>query len=175
MSINVFVLCLVRFPGGPRRQTEALQTLHCGLLRQLRCFQVRLHTSALFPPSGPVQFTLFVTRLSKNGTKTTGWLFVLLWWTEFIDSSLWCKKRNKEQILPQTRRFYNVLHVLYRSNGSGDDPFLFRRSCVEHEGYFRVFLSARLPGASGARPSGAEISGVIFRRIKNHGGPERCW
>lgn len=47
-------------------------------------------------------------------------------------------------------------------------------SCEEHEGYFRVFLSARLPGASGARPSSAEISGVIFRRIKNHGGPERC-
>lgn len=45
---------------------------------------------------------------------------------------------------------------------------------MEHEGYFRVFLSARLPGVSGARPSGAEISGVIFRRIKNHGGPERC-
>lgn len=135
-------------------------------------------TSHLSPVSterpGSVHFVRY-TDPDLDGTKTTSWFFVLWWWTEYIGSSLWCKKRNKEQILPQTRRFYNVLHVLYRSNGSGDDPFLFRRSCVEHEGYFRVFLSARLPGVSGARPSGAEISGVIFRRIKNHGGPEWCW
>lgn len=38
-----FLLCLGRFPDGPCRQTEALQTLHCGLLWQFWCLQVRLH------------------------------------------------------------------------------------------------------------------------------------
>lgn len=83
----------------------------------------------------------------------------------------------KKKILPQTvvsitfSVFFTVEMVLGTTRSCSGGAVC---SCEEHEGYFRVFLSARLPGPSGARPSSAGISGVIFRRIKNHGGPEWC-
>lgn len=40
MNIDLFVLLFVRFPGGPCWQTQAVQTLHRGLIWQLWCFQV---------------------------------------------------------------------------------------------------------------------------------------
>lgn len=40
----ISLLWCARFPRGPCWQTETVQTLHCGILRQLWCIQVNLYT-----------------------------------------------------------------------------------------------------------------------------------
>lgn len=52
VNIDLILSYCGRFPSWPRRQTEALQTLHCGLLRQLRRLQVRphLYTETIWSP-----------------------------------------------------------------------------------------------------------------------------